>query len=236
MSDSAIFHEPGAPLPDEAQELWEVNAGWWQESFTDGADPEYTEQIIPILSQQLEEVAPAQVLDIGCGEGQLSRVAVTVPGVRQVVGLDPTEAQLAVAQDRQPGAATDGPARVPAGAAAPQYVRGAASALPFPDARFDAVFACLVFEHIEGTVGALAEVGRVMRPGGTFLLFLNHPLLQAPGSGWVDDHILGEQYWRIGPTWPSIMASRKSTKTSGSRSCTARFRCTSTPWPRPGCT
>jgi hypothetical protein len=30
-------------------------------------------------------------------------------------------------------------------------------------------------------------------------LFLNHPLLQAPGSGWVDDHILGEQYWRIGP-------------------------------------
>jgi hypothetical protein len=28
---------------------------------------------------------------------------------------------------------------------------------------------------------------------------MNHPLLQAPGSGWIDDHILGEQYWRIGP-------------------------------------
>ena len=35
-------------------------------------------------------------------------------------------------------------------------------------------------------MAALAEVGRVLRPGGTFLLFLNHPLLQAPGSGWVD--------------------------------------------------
>jgi hypothetical protein len=28
---------------------------------------------------------------------------------------------------------------------------------------------------------------------------LNHPLLQVPGSGWIDDHILGEQYWRVGP-------------------------------------
>ena len=79
------------------------------------------------------------------------------------------------------------------------YARAAAGALPFPGASFDAAFACLVFEHIEGTVAALAEVGRVLRPEGTFLLFLNHPLLQAPGSGWVDDHILGEQYWRIGP-------------------------------------
>jgi SAM-dependent methyltransferase len=79
------------------------------------------------------------------------------------------------------------------------YARGAAGALPFADGQFDAAFACLVFEHIEGTAAALAEVGRVLRPGGVFWLFLNHPLLQAPGSGWVDDHILGEQYWRIGP-------------------------------------
>jgi hypothetical protein len=31
------------------------------------------------------------------------------------------------------------------------------------------------------------------------LLLLNHPLLQTPGSGWIDDTILDEQYWRIGP-------------------------------------
>ena len=46
---------------------------------------------------------------------------------------------------------------------------------------------------------AIAEIARVVEPGGRFLLFLNHPLLQAPGSGWIDDHILDEQYWRIGP-------------------------------------
>ena len=81
------------------------------------------------------------------------------------------------------------------------YVRAAAAALPFGGDRFDAVVACLVFEHIESVDAAIAEVGRVLRPGGRFLFFMNHPLLQAPGSGWIDDQILDppEQYWRIGP-------------------------------------
>ena len=56
-----------------------------------------------------------------------------------------------------------------------------------------------MFEHIRDVDEAIAEVGRVLEPGGRFLFFLNHPLLQTPGSGWIDDHILDEQYWRIGP-------------------------------------
>ena len=71
----------------------------------------------------------------------------------------------------------------------------------FADATFDTVVACLVFEHIEDVDDAIAEVARVLQPGGRFLFFLNHPLLQTPNSGWIDDHILEppEQYWRIGP-------------------------------------
>ena len=42
----------------------------------------------------------------------------------------------------------------------------------------------------------------MLAPGGRFVLFLNHPLLQTPGSGWIDDHILEEQYWRVGPYLP----------------------------------
>ena len=55
-----------------------------------------------------------------------------------------------------------------------------------------------MFEHIDAVDEAIAEVARVLRPGGRFLFFLNHPLLQTPGSGWIDDRILDEQYWRIG--------------------------------------
>ncbi|HTJ76160.1 MAG TPA: class I SAM-dependent methyltransferase [Acidimicrobiales bacterium] len=171
--------EPAKPGEDRA--LWEVHAGWWQAAFTEGADAEYVEQIVPMAAEHL--AGAVDVLDVGTGEGQLARVAAAA-GARRVVGVDPSWGQLAAARQRGGG---------------PTYLRGEAVALAFPAASFDAVLACLVFEHIEGMDAAIAEVGRVLRPGGRFLFFLNHPLLQVPGSGWIDDHILEEQYWRIGP-------------------------------------
>jgi SAM-dependent methyltransferase len=161
---------------------WEANTTWWVRTFTDGADPEYEEQILPLASSHLAGVRA--VLDVGCGEGQVSRLAAALPGVVRVVGVDPTWSQLAVAASRGGGV---------------DYGRAAAEALPFPSCAFDAVIACLVFEHIDGMEAAVSEVGRVLVPGGRFLFFLNHPLLQTPGSGWIDDRILDEQYWRIGP-------------------------------------
>ena len=161
------------------REIWETHAAWWQEAFTDGADAEYTEQIIPLAQAHL--AGAADVLDVGTGEGQLARVAT---GAGRVVGVDPARAQLEVARRR---------------GGDPRYVRAEATNLPFPGASFDAVLACLVFEHIEAVDESIAEVGRVLRPGGRFLFFLNHPLLQTPESGWIDDRILDEQYWRIGP-------------------------------------
>ncbi len=163
-------------------DAWETHAGWWQDQFTDGADPEYEEQILPLVTEHLQ--GAARVLDVGCGEGQVARhVTDTVAG-SEVVGVDPSVAQLEVAAERGGG---------------PRYVRAAADRLPVASASCDAVVACLVFEHITNVDEALAEVGRVLRPGGVFLFLLNHPLLQVPGSGWIDDQILGEQYWRIGP-------------------------------------
>jgi SAM-dependent methyltransferase len=163
-----------------ASDHWERTAGWWQEEFTDGADPEYEEQIMPLAAEHL--AGATRVLDVGCGEGQVSRLAARL-GTR-AFGIDPTWAQLTVAAERGQG---------------PVYAGAVADRLPFRDASFDAAVACLVFEHIDDADAALAEVARVLEPGGRFVFFLNHPLLQTPGSGWIDDHILMEQYWRIGP-------------------------------------
>jgi len=162
-------------------DVWERHASWWQEAFTAGADPEYEEQILPLAALHL--AGSGAVLDVGTGEGQVARLAASV-GAALVVGVDPAGAQLATARDR---------------GGEPVYARALAAELPFAGAAFDAVVACLVFEHIDAYEEAIAEVARVLRPGGRFLFFLNHPLLQTPGSGWIDDHILEEQYWRIGP-------------------------------------
>jgi SAM-dependent methyltransferase len=174
-----VTSEPGR---DPSRDLWETHADWWIEGFTDGADPEYTEQILPLVVDDLGGYDT--VLDVGCGDGQLAR-RLAESGAT-VVGIDPTWNQIRVAAERGGG---------------PTYTRAAADALPFPEGSFDAVLACLVFEHIDDVDGAIAEVARVLRPGGRFTFMLNHPLLQTPGSGWIDDQILDppEQYWRIGP-------------------------------------
>ena len=165
------------------EDLWEANSQWWIDGFSEGADPEYEEQILPMAAANL--AGARRVLDVGTGEGQVARLAAR-GGADVVVGVDPTAAQVRVAADRAGG---------------PAYGRAGAGALPFADASFDAVVACLVFEHIRDVDDALAEVGRVLVDGGRFLFFLNHPLLQTPSSGWIDDQVLDppEQYWRIGP-------------------------------------
>ena len=166
-----------------AGQEWETHAGWWQEYFTEGADPEYEEQILPLADVHLAGFR--RVLDVGCGEGQMARRVAALGA--EVVGVDGSWAQIAEARRRGGG---------------PTYLRGTATALPVASGSVDAVTACLVLEHVEPFEPAIDEIARVLVPGGCFVLFLNHPLLQAPGSGWVDDHILGEQYWRLGPYLP----------------------------------
>ena len=162
--------------------LWDEHAQWWIDGFTYGADPEYVEQIIPLAVEEL--AGRTHVLDLGCGDGQIAR-ALAAQG-SEVLGVDPTQLHIDIAIERGGG---------------PRYLLGGATDIPADDNSFDAVVACLVFEHIDQMDEAMTEVARVLKPQGQFSFFLNHPLLQTPGSGWIDDHIIDppEQYWRIGP-------------------------------------
>jgi 2-polyprenyl-6-hydroxyphenyl methylase / 3-demethylubiquinone-9 3-methyltransferase len=97
--------------------------------------------------------APAQVLDVGCGAGFLSNHLVR-EGFH-VTGIDASPASIAVA------ARHDATGKV-------QYLLGDALLLPFPDASFDVVCAMDFLEHVEEPARAVAEIARVLRPGGTF--------------------------------------------------------------------
>jgi SAM-dependent methyltransferase len=159
-------------------ELWEQGAAWWQRRFTDGADAEYDEQILPLVERYAGR--GRRILDIGCGEGQVSR-RLTALGA-EVVGIDPTDSQIRMAH-RRGGAAG--------------YLRAGAEHIPCADAAFDTVVLCLAIEHIDPFEGAIEEVARVLAPEGRFLLLLVHPLLQAPGSGWVEVIDSDEHFWRV---------------------------------------
>jgi 2-polyprenyl-3-methyl-5-hydroxy-6-metoxy-1,4-benzoquinol methylase len=77
---------------------WETHAGWWQQHFTDGADPEYEEQILPLADVHL--AGATRLLDIGCGEGQLSR-RMAARGT-WTVGIDPTAAAASATRGPEP--------------------------------------------------------------------------------------------------------------------------------------
>lgn len=164
--------------PQILRDSWETNAPWWQAGFTEGVDAEYEEQIKPIVCLGLRDAR--RVLDLGGGDGQLARV-LAEDGAYAVV-VDSSHSQLTTARQRGSSA-----------------VLATGAALPFKDRSFDAVLICLVLEHVVELDEVFAEVARVLEVGGRLLLLLNHPILQTPGSGFIDDVELGEQYWRLGP-------------------------------------
>jgi SAM-dependent methyltransferase len=197
----------------ESEDPWERHATWWRETFTNGADLEYELQILPLAESHLE--GASRVLDLGSGEGHLARRLARGTEARSiVVGLEPSAAQLAGAVAQEAGAVAQetGAVAQEAGAVAqetgavaqeagtgPRYVRGVGEHLPFRDGAFDGVVCCLVIEHASDPDALLAEAVRVLAMGGRFVLLVNHPVFQGTGSGLVDDRILGEHYWRIGP-------------------------------------
>jgi arsenite methyltransferase len=102
-----------------------------------------------------------QVVDIGAGPGLLAvEMAAEVGPDGRVHAVEPSESMRARAQAR---------ARPP-GAAHIEVTDGSADALPLPDSSVDAAVSTQVFEYLHDVPGALAEVHRVLRPGGRVLL------------------------------------------------------------------
>jgi SAM-dependent methyltransferase len=103
-----------------------------------------------------------EVLEVGSGEGRVAR-DLAARGYA-VTGLEPSPTLLAAARERDP----DG-----------TYVPGAAEALPFGDGSFPLVVAYNTLMDVDDMPRAVAEIGRVLAPGGALCACITHPMADA---------------------------------------------------------
>jgi SAM-dependent methyltransferase len=98
-----------------------------------------------------------RILDVGCGTGVLTRMALDAAGpTGSAVGIDPASTMIQVAR---------------LGSRA-EFKVAAIENLPFPNANFDVVLSSLMLHHLPPATKrqGLAEVCRVLKPGGRFVI------------------------------------------------------------------
>ncbi len=122
------------------------------------------------LVREANVTASDHALDLACGTGDIA-FAVAAEGAKAVTGLDLTVRMLELAAAKQ--AASTDETRAPRTV---RWIAGDMTALPFDAARFDLVTTGYGLRNVPDLTGALAEIARVLRPGGRLLsLDFNRP-------------------------------------------------------------
>ena len=145
----------------------------------------------PAILALAGDVAGRRILDAGCGSGSLFAALRDRGAI--VTGFDSSAGMLEQAR-RRLGDDTD------------LRVAELGRPLPFPDAAFDDVIAALVLHYLEDWGPALAELRRVLKPGGRLIASVDHPfaivgLQRAAGQkadyfatyDWTEDWSMGGQ-------------------------------------------
>ncbi len=148
---------------------WEGSAASWIADMGERGD--YAREFVldvPMLARVTGR-GFTTALDVGCGEGRFCR-ALREQGIA-AIGIDPTEALIRQARLRDPTG---------------EYRLGRAERLEFAAASFDLVVSYLTLIDIPDIAAAIAEMARVLRPGGTLLIAnLNSFVTAGPPSGWI---------------------------------------------------
>ncbi len=150
---------------------WEESAAAW--IADQGEDGDFGRRFVldPVMIERVKRLAPKSALEVGCGEGRFCRKLKAL-GI-DATGLDPTRALLAAARQRDEQGA---------------YVDGVAASLPFANETFDLVVSYLSLIDIPDIAPAIAEMTRVLKPGGKILVAnLNSFNTAGAEIGWIKD-------------------------------------------------
>jgi SAM-dependent methyltransferase len=135
----------------------------WADTY-DGPNPLITAEQ-PAIGNFLDGIDAGFALDAACGTGRLTRL-LDDRGHR-VIALDASAEMLAHAKENAPGAA---------------LVRGDLRRVPIEDGRVDVVVCGLALTHVPTLREPIAELARVLRPGGRLIVSDIHPVAVATGA------------------------------------------------------
>ena len=127
-------------------------SSWYERGRSEGYHAYLDRAQLRLIDPYLSK---ASVCEVGCGTGLILKEV--APKALHCVGIDLSRKMLAPAQARQL-----------------KVVQSTATELPFSDGSFDLVYSFKVLPHVEQIERALAEVARILKPGGkAFLEFYN---------------------------------------------------------------
>jgi SAM-dependent methyltransferase len=202
-----IPYEPGSP-----EHLAEVERRFLAEAwFAQRAGAPPFSGLIPF-----EELREKDVLEIGCGTGVHTRLLAAAGANVSAIDLTSTAVELTTRRLALAGLVAD--------------VREAdAEALPYPDASFDFVWSWGVIHHSADTDCVIAEIARVLRPGGRLAFMVYHRtsltfwLNYVLYRGVVRGGLLRETPAELADRWSDGVIARHYTRQGLARSLTPWF-------------
>lgn len=171
----------------QAQEGWNSSAQAWIK-LVDAEDVNRTLLLDRPMLAEAGDVAGHLVLDLGCGEGRFCRMLADRGA--NVIGLDPTLDLLTEAKARD---------------SRTSFCAASGECLPFTSNTFDLVVCYLVLIDIPDYAAAIAEMGRVLKPGGKLLIANLQSFATTRERAWYQDekgqklHVAVEEYFTERP-------------------------------------
>lgn len=137
----------------------------------------------PAVLDLLPDMRGCRALDLGCGFGDFCRLARS-RGAASVQGVDISQRMLQVARERTVGIGVD-------------YVHAAIEDFEIPPACHDLVVSRLALHYVRDYAAIVRAVHDGLRPGGRFIMTVEHPLCTALGRGWHRNAHGEDDFWPI---------------------------------------
>ncbi len=162
---------------------WGGVADWYDAYLEETGDTYQKQVILPNLLRILDLKAGQKVADVACGQGFFAREFAKLGA--KISGADISEELVKLAATRSPKEI--------------KFYATPAHKLFFSrDGEFDSAVMVLAIQNIENPNEVFAEIKRVLKPGGKFILVMNHPAFRVPQkSSWGFDEVSKTQYRRI---------------------------------------